>query len=74
MVPFAEFLNHENTNVSYEFDYNEDNKNKPKDLEEKPLPKESTEEELYDYESSDCSNRSWLDDNDSDYDYEINNE
>ena len=72
MVPFAELVNHENTDVYYDFKYNKENIH-AKEESDFPEPKEITEEEEEDVESSQGSYRSAESDSDIDFEYTIEN-
>lgn len=69
MVPFAELLNHECSDVYYDFQYNEDNKFKKEEA-EFPAPKELSEQDMEDNDSSEGSYHSKDSDSDEDFDWE----
>lgn len=73
MVPMAELLNHECTDVFYDFRYNEDNPHKPAD-QHFDDPKPLTEEEIDNFETSDGTYGSIEHDQDSDFDYDQDSE
>ena len=70
MVPFAEFFNHECSDVFYDLQFNENNPNIPKDY-DMPEAQEVPDEQVENYETSDGSYDSDDLEFDSDFEYDV---
>ncbi len=71
MVPFCEMLNHECSDVYYDFSYNANNPHK-KDEADFPAPKEITERDMEQVETSDGSYKSEEEESDSEFEVKYN--